>query len=118
MGHWRNLNSWVPPTVWGEHEMRGLGYDRILAGTALALILALAPNAYAQPDMLEAGVPMPARATLPPPTGADVGDKDAAATTGTVTAPTATTAPAVTPAATTPAEAAPEAAPSDPLASL
>ena len=51
--------------------MRGLRYDRILAGTALALVLALAPNAYAQPDQLEANVPMPARATLPPPTGAD-----------------------------------------------
>src|SRR5690348_8326360 len=89
-------DSRVPPTVWGEREMRGLGYDRILAGTALALVLALAPNAYAQPDMLEAGVPMPARATLPPPNGADVSGKDA--TTGTVTAPTTATPAAAMPA--------------------
>src|SRR5262245_27133234 len=95
----------VPPNIWGEYEMRGLRYDRILAGTALALVLALAPNAYAQPDQLKANVPMPARTTLPPPSGADVG-KDAAVTTGTVT-----------PGA--PAEAAPtEAPPPDPFASL
>jgi len=91
--------------------MRGLRYDRILAGTALALVLALAPNAYAQPDQLEANVPMPARATLPPPSGADINGKDdAAATTNAVT-------PNQGP--TTPAEAAPaEAPPPDPFAAL
>jgi len=52
--------------------MRGPRYDRILAGTALALLLALAPSAYAQPDKLEANVPMPEQAILPPPTAADV----------------------------------------------
>src|SRR5262249_20682619 len=97
--------------------MRGLGYDRILAGTALALVLALAPTAYAQPDLLGPDVPMPARATPPPPTGADVVDKDA--TTGAVTPPATATPAAVIPAATTPAEGMPEAAtPPDPLASL
>src|SRR5215510_2594098 len=61
--------------------MRGPRYDRILAGTALALLLALAPNAYAQPDKLEANVPMPEQAILPPPTAADVtGAADNAAT--------------------------------------
>ncbi len=91
--------------------MRGLRYDRILAGTALALVLALAPNAHAQPDQLEANVPMPARATLPPPSGADINGKDdAAATTNAVT-------PNQGP--TTPAEAAPaEAPPPDPFAAL
>ena len=48
--------------------MRGLRHDRILAGTALALVLALSPAAMAQPDMLDGAVPMPDRATLPPPT--------------------------------------------------
>ena len=48
------------------------GYDRILAGTALTLVLALASTAYAQPDQLEANMPLPEQATLPPPTAADV----------------------------------------------
>src|SRR4029453_1447429 len=51
--------------------MRGPRYDRILAGTALALVLALAPSAYAQPDRLEANMPQLEQGTLPPPTGAD-----------------------------------------------
>ena len=34
----------------------------------LALVLALAPTAYAQPDLLEVSMPLPAQATLPPPT--------------------------------------------------
>ena len=85
--------------------MRGARYDRILAGTALALVLALAPTAYAQPDLLESNMPLPAQATLPPPTAADV-----TGTTG-----TATTAPEVAPSEG--AAAAPEKAP-DPLAAL
>jgi L,D-transpeptidase YcbB len=52
--------------------MRGSRYDRILAGTALALVLALTPAAYAQPDLLEAKMPLPEQAPLPPPTAADV----------------------------------------------
>src|SRR5262249_29326324 len=81
--------------------MRGPRYDRILAGTALALLLALAPSAYAQPDKLEANVPMPEQAILPPPTAADV--------TGTAANP-ATSNPAVPSEAVAPAP--------DPLASL
>src|SRR5262245_55215095 len=86
--------------------MRGLRYDRILSGTALALVLALGPTAHAQPDTLEANVPMPESVTLPPPTGADISGKDDSAVTNTTT-----------PAA--PTEATPvEAPPPDPFASL
>src|SRR5262245_4570810 len=86
--------------------MRGLRYDRILGGTALAMVLALAPGAYAQPDPLEGGVPMPQATPLPPPTAADVDSKDATPTTNNAV-----------PAA--PAEAAPAVeTPPDPLASL
>src|SRR6266542_1870899 len=88
-----------PANCLGRRRMRGLRYDRILAGTALALVLALAPNAYAQPDQLEANVPMPARATLPPPSGADINGKDDAAATTTAVTPNQ--------GPTTPAEAAP-----------
>jgi len=90
--------------------MRGLGYDRIVAGTALALVLALTQGAQAQPDMLDAGVPMPARETLPPPTAADVTNNAVTNSTNALTLPAASD-PA-------PVEAAPEAAPPDPLASL
>src|SRR5262249_36665018 len=51
--------------------MRGDRYDRILAGTALTLVLTFA-TAHAQPDRLEANVPLPEQSTLPPPTAADV----------------------------------------------
>jgi L,D-transpeptidase YcbB len=88
--------------------MRALRYDRILAGTALALILATpAGSASAAPDTdtpaaFEANVPMPAAPALPPPTAADI--------TGTVTMPAA--APVPQTANATPNEAA------DPLAAL
>src|SRR3954453_631974 len=51
--------------------MRGDRFDRILAGTALTLVLTLA-SAHAQPDLLEAKMPMPEQSVLPPPTAADV----------------------------------------------
>src|SRR5262249_61534856 len=60
------------PRISGEVEMRGPRYDRILAGTALALVLTLGPSAYAQPDLLEANMPLPEQSALPPPTAADV----------------------------------------------
>jgi murein L,D-transpeptidase YcbB/YkuD len=64
----------------GRKTMRGLSYHRILAGTALALILAAPSAAYAQtPPALEAAVPMPDAATVPPPTAADMAAKPAAA---------------------------------------
>jgi L,D-transpeptidase YcbB len=85
--------------------MRGPRYERILAGTALALLLALAPSAYAQPDKLEAAVPMPEQATLPPPTAADVtGNTSNTTTSNPVAAPSEI--------------ATPPAPPPDPLASL
>ena len=88
--------------------MGGQRCDRILAGTALAMVLALAPSAYAQPDKIEAAVPMPEPATLPPPTAADITAKPAPD-------PNTAAAPAPAPAETA---AAPETPPPDPLASL
>jgi L,D-transpeptidase YcbB len=85
--------------------MRGPRYERILAGTALALLLALAPSAYAQPDKLEAAVPMPEQATLPPPTAADVTGNTNNTTTS-------------NPGAAPSENATPPAPPPDPLASL
>jgi len=92
-------------------NMRGSRYDRILAGTALALVMALTPAAYAQPDLLDSKMPLPQQAPLPPPTAADV--------TGTAVTPGS-----VAPGSVTPGN--PEAAPTenaapekpDPLASL
>ena len=55
--------------------MRGFQLDRVLAGTALALVLTLAGQASAQsnnPAAIEAGVPVPEPANVPPPTAADL----------------------------------------------
>jgi len=55
--------------------MHGRRFDRILTGTAIALVLGLAPAApaFAQDQSaIEALVPMPEPANLPPPTIADV----------------------------------------------
>jgi hypothetical protein len=80
--------------------MRALRYDRVLAGTALALILAASPGfgqtAPDKPAAFEAAVPMP-EAPLPPPTIADINTApaiEAPAITGTVTAPASAAAPA------------------------
>jgi murein L,D-transpeptidase YcbB/YkuD len=80
--------------------MRTLRYDRVLAGTALVLILAASPGisqtAPNAPAAFEAAVPMP-EAPLPPPTIADINPApatEAPAITGTVAAP----APAAVPA--------------------
>ena len=51
--------------------MRGARYDRILAGTALTLVLTFA-SAHAQPDLLEAKMPLPEQSVVPPPTAADL----------------------------------------------
>ena len=59
--------------------MQGQCFDRILTGTALALVLSLAatPAGWAQnitdQKAIEAAVPMPEPANVPPPTAADVG---------------------------------------------
>ena len=70
--------------------MRGLRYDRILASTALALILAapagIALAANDAPAALDAAVPMPNEPALAPPTAADIAVQPTE-TTGTITAP-------------------------------
>jgi murein L,D-transpeptidase YcbB/YkuD len=58
--------------------MQGRPFDAILTGTAIALVLSLsAPSAWAQNQQdqqaIEALVPMPEPANVPPPTAADVG---------------------------------------------
>ena len=59
--------------------MHGRRFDRILTGTAIALVLGLRDRrlAGAEPSRpgsaIEASVPMPEPANLPPPTAADVG---------------------------------------------
>jgi murein L,D-transpeptidase YcbB/YkuD len=85
--------------------MRGL-VGRILAGTAVALVFAA--HADAAPQNIEAAIPVPESANVPPPSKADLGPQPAfgSATTATTTPP----APA-TPAATSPAEAPPAPAP-------
>src|SRR5690242_15283001 len=90
--------------------MRGDRFDRILAGTALTLVLTLA-SAHAQPDLLEAKMPLPEQSVLPPPTAADV--------TGTMSNSSATPSQTI-PGQVAPSDSAvavPEVAP-DPLASL
>lgn len=120
--------------------MRGLHLDRILAGTALALVLTLSGQANAQsnnPDPVEAGVPVPEPANVPPPTAADIAKEAttvtpaaqgtmfetprAATPNTTATAPAATpapdttaTAPAATP-APAPVASAPAAPSADPV---
>src|SRR5689334_2041385 len=61
-------------------------FDRILTGTALALVLGLAaanPGMAQDQKSIEALVPMPEPANVPPPTAADVGAP--AETTGSTT---------------------------------
>ena len=109
--------------------MRGFHFDRILAGTALALVLTLAGQAQSQSNSssIDAAVPVPEAADVPPPTAADIAKSaptitpapqvvpavapaTQGATTGTLApaAPEVTaTAPAAAPAATAPVAAAP-----------
>jgi len=142
----RSRSSAIPGDIRETYAMRGLRFDRLLSGAALALPLAAVlgipfSNAQANtqtPAAIESAVPMPDTATLAPPTAADavtpsgtegIGSTTETApaanapaeTTGTTTPAETTTAPATTPPATTPAETAtatPEAPPPDPLASL
>src|SRR3954454_5165124 len=56
--------------------MQGRRFDRILTGTAIALVLGMAqagPGLAQSQSAIEALVPMPEPANVPPPTAADVG---------------------------------------------
>ena len=59
--------------------MQGRRFDRILTGTAIALVLSItsaAPGwaqAASDQQAIEAAVPMPEPANVPPPTAADIG---------------------------------------------
>jgi len=71
--------------------MRGLRFDRILAGTALALVLATTCDAQERaPTAVEAGVPLPDRAALPPPTMLDLSAQPLDSETKSAVAPGAT----------------------------
>jgi L,D-transpeptidase YcbB len=65
--------------------MRGRGLDYLLTGTALALILTLAGPATAAPDensaAIEALVPVPEPANVPPPSIIDIGGRTTASIT-------------------------------------
>jgi murein L,D-transpeptidase YcbB/YkuD len=103
----------------GENFMGMSRYERLLAGVAaIALVAAVTPAAHAAPDTpeaIEAAVPVPTPADVPPPSATDVGAAavSAPATVTPAPAPTAAapevTAPkppettAATPAAATPA---------------
>jgi L,D-transpeptidase YcbB len=93
--------------------MRGLGYDRILSGTALSLVATLAftlPATTAQantetPAAIEGAVPMPDGSAIAPPTASDVAAPAAASPAETAPTDAASRTPAEAPAP-------------DPLASL
>ncbi len=69
----------------------GLRFDRMLASTALLLVLTAATAQAGDPqDAIEAAVPIPEPANVPPPTAADIGSVP------TATAPDASAAPAST----------------------
>jgi murein L,D-transpeptidase YcbB/YkuD len=92
--------------------MRGTHFDRILAGTALALVLALGGPAAAATDTpraIEAAIPVPEAANVPPPSAADIAATAPTVRPGSMPASTASVpAPAASaPAPTAPAVSAP-----------
>ncbi|MBV8751794.1 MAG: L,D-transpeptidase family protein [Hyphomicrobiales bacterium] len=94
--------------------MRGRNLD-LLTGTALALALMLAGPATAAPDensaAIEALIPVPEPANVPPPTISDIGGQ--ATATVTPKADVVPAIPAAAPAPAAPADATPAAAPND-----
>jgi len=97
--------------------MRGRNLD-LLTGTALALALFLAGPATAAPDensaAIEALVPVPEPANMPPPTISDIGGPETAAVTPNIEVAPAPANPATASAPAAPAAAAPAAAPVNP----
>src|SRR5436305_12634178 len=77
-----------PPTGFEGSSMQGRRFDRLLTGTAIALALGLtaaANPALAQDQKsIEALVPMPEPANLPPPTVADIGAPETTGSTASV----------------------------------
>jgi L,D-transpeptidase YcbB len=57
----------------GRVHLHTVRFDRLLAGTALGLVLALSAPAFAGDDPISAQVPMPESANMPPPTAKDIG---------------------------------------------
>jgi murein L,D-transpeptidase YcbB/YkuD len=96
-------------------SMRGLTFDRLIAGTALALILTVSGHSWASSEdaaKIEAAVPVPEAANVPPPTAADIAAATPAVTPAKpaeIPAPatTASTPPAAAPAPATAATPAP-----------
>lgn len=86
--------------------MRGLSLDRILTGTALALVLTLSGQAYATSDKapaVETGVPVPDLSGFPPPTAADIAGSAPVVAPSVAAPPAAPPVVASTPPATAPA---------------
>jgi L,D-transpeptidase YcbB len=96
--------------------MRGRNLD-LLTGTALALALMLAGPAVAAPDensaAIEALVPVPETANVPPPTISDIGGPATANVTPKTDVAPATASPGAAPVPAAPAAAAPATAPMD-----
>ena len=73
----------------GGHRCGVFDFDRILAGTALALVLTLAGQAQSQSNSpsIDAAVPVPEAADVPPPTAADIAKSAPTVTPGPQAAP-------------------------------
>src|SRR3954447_4697782 len=79
-----------PTGILKDSSMQGRRFDRLLTGTAIALALGLtaaADRALAQvqdQSAIEALVPMPEPANVPPPTAADIGAPETTGSTAVV----------------------------------
>src|SRR5438105_6163067 len=93
--------------------MHGLRLDRILTGTAIALVLTVmagTPAMSVDSMEIEAAVPIPEAANLPPPTIADIGPTTTASTPSTPSSAAAPSAPLAASTSATPPQAAAPAA--------